>query len=157
MMLVVKNLPTFLRNVREEGLTPGSGRSPGGGHSNPLQFSCLENPMDRGAGWATVQRVAKSWTQIKWLNVHTGSINLHVTYFWFNNAFSFIFTPSIQILSITSESSWTLFVPKSELCNSGGFFLPSQEKKDGGINWEIGNTTYFYCENKIYHLLIHLR
>ena len=65
MMLVVKNLPTFLRNVREEGLTPGSGRSPGGGHSNPLQFSCLENPMDRGAGWATVQRVAKSWTQIK--------------------------------------------------------------------------------------------
>ena len=67
MMLVVKNLPTFLGNVREEGLTPGSWRSPGGGHGNPLQYSCLENPIDRGAGWATEHRVTKSWTQIKWL------------------------------------------------------------------------------------------
>ena len=44
------------------GLIPGSGRSPGGGHGNPLQYSCLENPMDRGAWWATVHGVAKSWT-----------------------------------------------------------------------------------------------
>ena len=40
----------------------GSGRSPGGGYGNPLQYSCLENPMDRGAWWATVHAVAKSWT-----------------------------------------------------------------------------------------------
>ena len=46
------------------GLTPGSGRSPGRGHGNPLQHSCLENCMDRGARWATVQRVAKSQTQL---------------------------------------------------------------------------------------------
>ena len=45
--------------------TPGSGRSPGGGHGNPSQYSCLENPMDRGAWWATVHRVAKSWTWLK--------------------------------------------------------------------------------------------
>ena len=49
-------------NVRNPGLIPGSGRSPGEGNGNPLQYSCLENPMDRGAWWATVQRVAKSQT-----------------------------------------------------------------------------------------------
>ena len=47
------------------GLIPGSGRSPGEGNGNPLQDSCLENPMDRGVWWATVHRVAKSWTQLK--------------------------------------------------------------------------------------------
>ena len=46
----------------DPGLIPGLGRSPGGGHDNPLQYSCLENPMVRGAWWARVQRVAKSWT-----------------------------------------------------------------------------------------------
>ena len=43
---------------------PGSGRSPGGSHGNPLQYSCLENPMYRGAWWATAHTVAKSWTQL---------------------------------------------------------------------------------------------
>ena len=47
------------------GLIPGSGRSPGGQHSNPLQYSFLENPMDRGAWQATVHSVAKNWTQLK--------------------------------------------------------------------------------------------
>ena len=44
------------------GLIPGSGRSPGGGHGNPFRYSCLENPVDRRAWWATVHRVAKSQT-----------------------------------------------------------------------------------------------
>ena len=48
-------------------LMPGSGRSPGGGHGNPLQYSCLENPIDRGAWWATVQGVAKGQTSLKQL------------------------------------------------------------------------------------------
>ena len=47
---------------------PGLGRSPGGGHGNLLQYSCLENPMDRGAWRATVHRVAKHWTQLKGLS-----------------------------------------------------------------------------------------
>ena len=47
------------------GLIPGSGRSPGEGNSNLLHYSCLENAMDRGAWWATVHRVAQSWTQLK--------------------------------------------------------------------------------------------
>ena len=57
---MVKNLSAG--DIREAVSIPGSGRSPGGGHSNPLQYSYLENPMDRGAWQATVQRVAKSWT-----------------------------------------------------------------------------------------------
>ena len=49
-------------DLRDTGSVPELGRSPGGGHGNPLQYSCLENPMDRGAWWATVRRVAKSRT-----------------------------------------------------------------------------------------------
>ena len=60
--LVVKNPPANAGDVRDVGLIPGSGRFPGGEHSNPLQYFCLENPMDRGVWWATVHRVAKSRT-----------------------------------------------------------------------------------------------
>ena len=51
-------------NAGDLGSIPGSGRSPGEGNGNPLQDSCLENPMDRGAWWATVHGVAKSWTRL---------------------------------------------------------------------------------------------
>ena len=60
--LVVKNLPFNAGDIRDVGSIPGPGRSPGGGHGNSLQYSCLENPMDRGAWQATVHRVAQSWT-----------------------------------------------------------------------------------------------
>ena len=52
-------------DVRDPGLIPGLGRSPGGGNGNPLQYSCLENPMDRGAWQATIHRVTQSRTQWK--------------------------------------------------------------------------------------------
>ena len=52
MTLVVKNPPANARDISEAGLTPELGRSPGGGHDNPFQYSCLENPTDRGAWWA---------------------------------------------------------------------------------------------------------
>ena len=65
MALVVKNPPANAGDIRDEGSIPGSGRSPGGGRGNPLQYSCLENPMDRGAWWATVHGVAKSRTRLK--------------------------------------------------------------------------------------------
>ena len=60
--LVVRNPPANVGHVRDGGLIPGSGKSPGGGHGNSLQYSCLENPMDRGAWWDTAHRVEKSWT-----------------------------------------------------------------------------------------------
>ena len=57
---MVKNLPADTGDIRDVGLNPGSGRSLGGGNGNPLQYSYLENPMNRGAWWATVYEVAKS-------------------------------------------------------------------------------------------------
>ena len=57
--LVIKNLPANAGDIRDVGSIPGSGRSPAGGHGNPLQYSCLENPMDRGSWWVIVHRVLK--------------------------------------------------------------------------------------------------
>ena len=59
MALLVKNLPANAGDIRDAGLIPGSGRSRGGGHGNPLQYSWLGNPMDKGACWATVLSVAE--------------------------------------------------------------------------------------------------
>ena len=74
---MVKNQPANARHVRDMSSIPGSGRSPAGGHGNLLQYSCLENPMDRGVWWATVQGITQSWTRLKQLSMHT-----HV-YIWF--------------------------------------------------------------------------
>ena len=60
MVLVVKILPANARHVRDVGSISELGISPGGGHGSPLQYSCLEKPMDRGAYWATVHKVAKT-------------------------------------------------------------------------------------------------
>ena len=62
MVLVAKNPPANAGDMRDVGLIPGSGRSSGGGHGNPLQYSYLENTMDRGAWWATVHVVTKNRT-----------------------------------------------------------------------------------------------
>ena len=70
-MLEVKNLLANAGDIRDTGLIPELGRSPGGGHGNPLQYSCLENPMDRGDWQAMIHRVTKSWTQLKQLSMHT--------------------------------------------------------------------------------------
>ena len=67
---MVKNPPTNAGGIRDMGSIPGLGRSPVGGQGNPLQYSCLENPMDRGAQWATVHGVTESQTQLKRLSTH---------------------------------------------------------------------------------------
>ena len=69
---MVKNPPA---NAGHAGSIPGSGRSPGEGNGNPLQYSCLENPMDRGAWWATARGVTKSQMQ---LSMHTCNLNNNV-------------------------------------------------------------------------------
>ena len=61
-VLVVKNPPAKAGDPRDTGLISGLGRSPGEGNDRPFQYSCLENPIGRGAWWATVHGVAKSWT-----------------------------------------------------------------------------------------------
>ena len=76
MVLVVKNPPINVGDMWIAGLFPGSGRSPGEGNGYPLQYSCLENPMDRGAWKAIVHRVAKNQTRLK-------RRSTHVVHSWF--------------------------------------------------------------------------
>ena len=67
-VLVVKNLPANAENAGDVSSIPGSGRSPGEENGNPFQYSCLGNPMDRGAWWAAAHMVAKSRTQLSMLH-----------------------------------------------------------------------------------------
>ena len=68
---MVKNPPASAGDIRDMGSIPELGRCPGEGHGNPLQYTCLENPMDRGGWQATVRRVAKSLTCLKCLSTHS--------------------------------------------------------------------------------------
>ena len=85
MALEVKNPPANAGNIRDLGSISGSARSPGGGHGNPLQHSCLENPMDRGAWQATVHGVTESQAQLKRLSTQ----NTHQIYM--KNSYKFIY------------------------------------------------------------------
>ena len=67
---MVKNPLASEGDIRDMGLIPGLERSPGGEDGNPCQYSCLENPMDRGSWWAMVHRVAQNRTQLKRLSTH---------------------------------------------------------------------------------------
>ena len=73
--LDINNLPANVGDERDKGLIPRSKRSPAGEHGNKLQYSCLENLMDRGAYGSTVHKVARSWTQMKQLLMHTCNCN----------------------------------------------------------------------------------
>ena len=75
--LMIKNPPANAGDIRDIGSTPGSGRSPGGGHGDPLQYPSLVNPMDRGAWWATVHEVAKRWTWLKRLSMHARTSSIY--------------------------------------------------------------------------------
>ena len=75
--LVVKNPPANVGGIRDADSVPGSGRSSGGGHSNPLQYSCLENPMNRGSWRSTILRVRRSQTRLKRLNMQASTVKVH--------------------------------------------------------------------------------
>ena len=114
---MVKNLPTDAGGVRDVGLIPGLGRSPGGGHGHPLQYSCLENPVGRGAWQATVHRVTKSQT---WLNRLSSSMILNIPWgmvyriAWIYLLLSFgkylLFSYPVIIKSI-KQNVWNSFIP----------------------------------------------
>ena len=78
-LLVVKNPPANAGDVRDMGSIPRLGRSPGEGHDNPLQYSCLENPMGRRAWQATVHRVEHNWTRLKQLSTRAQPSSQAVT------------------------------------------------------------------------------
>ena len=75
MPVVVKNLCASAGDIRDVGLIPGLGISPGGGHGNPPQYYCLENPINRGNWQATILRVEKGQTLLKQLSTHTFVFN----------------------------------------------------------------------------------
>ena len=96
---MLKNPLANAGDARDTGSIPGSGRSLGGGNGNPLQYSCLENPMDRGAWWATVHRVAKSQTQLS---------NFTFTSLSFSLTLIFSATPPLKLDSILKSKDITL-------------------------------------------------
>ena len=75
---MVKKPPANAGDVRDANSIPGSGRSPGGGLGNPLQYSCLDNPTDGGPWQATVHRVTENWTRLKRLRTHTRTLLIFV-------------------------------------------------------------------------------
>ena len=78
---MIKNLPANAGDTGDPVLIPGSGRSPGGGNGNPLQYSCLGNPMDRGAWWSTVYGVTESdTTEHPYRHMHINTYVLIVTF-----------------------------------------------------------------------------
>ena len=77
---MTKSPPANAGDGKGMGLIPGSGKSPRGGHGNPIQYSCLENSMDRGAWWAPIHGVAKSWTRLKHLSRHACVLHLKFIY-----------------------------------------------------------------------------
>ena len=84
---MIKNPPANAGDIRDVGSIPGSESFPGGGHGNPLQYSCIANSMNRGAWRAMVQRVAKSQTRLKQLkthtHIHTCVLYTHVLYTYY--------------------------------------------------------------------------
>ena len=123
--LVVNNLAANVGDIRDVGSIPGSGRSPRRGHGNPLQPSCLENIMDRGAWWAIVHGVAKSWTRLKQLSTNI-CVYMCVCVYIYNNY---------------TEIRLSIFFAAKE-----GEALYSQQKQD----WEltVAQIMNSYCQSQ---------
>ena len=110
MVLVLKNSPAKAGDAGDEVSIPRSRRSPGGGNGNPLQYSCLENPMDRGAWWATVHRIVKSLTQLNWLSTDACDLMAAKLMFW-SPFFWHLFLDLSWLRSQKGE--WGIYCPPS--------------------------------------------
>ena len=106
---VVNNLPVSAGDIRVLSFIPGLGRSPGGGNGNPLQYSCLRNPRDRGAWWATVHRVVESDTTEQLRTSFTYCFNLVVSES--SHASLGLLSLDIQIFSFFQQSLLKLLSP----------------------------------------------
>ena len=106
--LVVENMSANAGDIREASAIPGSRRSPGGRHGNSLQYSCLENPTDKGAWWATVHRVAKSRTQLKWLRTAQHSTGMYLI-----EMYSYVYTRHVH-RNISSPKLRTTQLPNNK-------------------------------------------
>ena len=113
--LVVKNPPANAGVVRDLGLIPGSGKSPGEGNGNSLQYSCLENPMDRGARGTTVQGIAKSQIWLKQFSMHA---QMH------SGAYFDIYFFCMPIICPFKKFSWYCFYRLGDTQNSLHVTIP---------------------------------
>ena len=158
--LVVKNPLANAGGIRVSVSIPELGRSPGGGHGKPLQYSCLDNPMDRGAWWAAVHWIAKTWTRLKQLSMHTCIERIQLlTVMLQSELFHWVFIClSLQLgckscgdedssrCSVTSPRIWMhhLLKPHSLLIIVISYY------REG--NWGLGmcrfNITYLWCKTK---------
>ena len=134
---MVKNLPASVGNAGDAGSTPGSGRSPGGGNGNALLYSCLENPMDRGAWWAPVQGVTKNQTQLSkpssayqctmlavWRDAKWHGQLVLFTDLWLFQSWLILWIHSKKTHRNTSTGWWQSFCPEHQFENQESSFIP---------------------------------
>ena len=119
--LVVKNSPANEGDIRDIDSIPGSGRSPGGGHGNTLQYFCLENPMARGAWWAIVHGAAKSQTRLKQLSTHA-RIHTHIHTHTHTHRFFLPRSKRLLIAWLQSTSTVILETKKIKSVTTSTFF-----------------------------------
>ena len=129
---MVKNPLANAGDTGDMSWIPGLGRSSGGGHGKPLQYSCLENPMDRGARWATVHRVTKSWT---WLSNYACS---HATLKWFALILHPAFKPDWLKWFLNYKRNLTR---KTYTANSAG----RSHRRHTRCPWGRGESCHFHC------------
>ena len=153
-MLVIKNLPTNAGDLRDAGLIPGLGSSPGGGHHNPLQYSCLENPMDRGAWQAMVHKLTKSWTQLSDLAcMHTAHLLFAE---WMNKWMDNFLLPLLWgFFSLVSVSSLCLSLLDLSFQHTI-FIILSLEKKDFSLVPRSSWGYWFFLIPPSFILYIHV-
>ena len=148
--LVVKNPPANAGDIRDESSIPRSRRSPGGGHSNPLQCSCLENPMDREAWRSTAHGVAKSWTRLKQLSsTHTvnGHLGLRVYKYLSESLFSILsgVCPEMELLDHLIILHLIFFEEFSYWCPQQLPILHShQQWRHKGSSFSTSSLTYYF-------------
>ena len=121
---MVKNQPAHAGDIRDASLIPGSERSPGGGHGNPLQYSCLENLMDREAWRVTMHTVAQSWTGLKRLSTPASMFSS-----WRKADFT-LYVPSLGYACVWSREGAFLVLPLCLLFlfNVLEFLFPCQDQ-----------------------------
>ena len=128
-VIVVKNLPANEGDVREVGLIPRMGRSPAGGHSNPLQYSCLENPTKGGTWQATVYRVTQSQTWLKWLRTQCTSLSCNLF-------------PLVQQTTSCKNFEWVLR-PKFPLHPYSKRSIAKERQANSGENWILSYCSFY--------------
>ena len=146
-VLVVKNPPASAGDIRDMNSIPGLGRPPGGGHGNPLQYSCLEKPMDRGVWRATVHRFTQSWTWLKQLSTHAQFSSFDQWRNWSTERFSSL--PKVTQIVINKVGIHTQAVGVQRPCFWPDTRLP-QEYKNTLLSALV--PLFSFCEFKFKHI-----